>query len=153
MRGAKFCVKNEDIHQLLSNGVQFPKAMADDILAKNNISRAEAKSNADIDISPHNAGGNVIKIDAGDRANPTSLAANGDAGTQFQASIGAPVDGESRDPKAASLDVSLDASSGGNVSPHNAGVQHGGHLPATYGQTGSRVGEGPITSGASLVGP
>lgn len=32
------------------------------------------------------------------------------------------MDGESRDPKAASLDVSLDASSGGNV---NAGVQHG----------------------------
>lgn len=58
-------------------------------------------------------GGNVIKIDAGDRANPTSLAANGDAGTQFQASIGAPVDGESRDPKTASLDVLLDASSGG----------------------------------------
>ena len=71
-------------------------------------------------------GGNVIKIDAGDRANPTSLAANGDAGTQFQASIGAPVDGESRDPKAASLDVSLDASSGGNV---NAGVQHGEYPP------------------------
>lgn len=39
---------NEDIHQLLSNGVQFPKAMADDILAKNNISQAEAKSNRDI---------------------------------------------------------------------------------------------------------
>lgn len=39
---------NEDVHQLLSNGVQFPKAMADDILAKNNISQAEAKSNRDI---------------------------------------------------------------------------------------------------------
>lgn len=39
---------NEDVHQLLSNGVQFPKAMADDILAKNNISHAEAKSNRDI---------------------------------------------------------------------------------------------------------
>ena len=33
------------------------------------------------------------------------------------------------------------------------GRQRGGHLPATYGQTGSRVCEGPITSGASLVGP
>lgn len=32
------------------------------------------------------ANGHVIKIDAGDRANPTSLAANGDAGTQSQAS-------------------------------------------------------------------
>lgn len=31
--------------------------------------------------------GNVIKIDAGDRANPTSLATNGDAGTQSQASV------------------------------------------------------------------
>lgn len=31
--------------------------------------------------------GNVIKIDAGDRANPTSLATNGDAGTQSQASM------------------------------------------------------------------
>ena len=35
--------------------------------------------------------------------------------------------------------------------------QHGrstwGIPPATYGQTGSRVCEGPITSGASLVGP
>ena len=30
------------------------------------------------------ANGHVIKIDAGDRANPTSLAANGDAGTQSQ---------------------------------------------------------------------
>ena len=30
------------------------------------------------------ANGNVIKIDAGDRANPTSLATNGDAGTQSQ---------------------------------------------------------------------
>lgn len=39
---------NEDVHQLLSNGVQFPKAMADDILAKNNISQTEAKSNRDI---------------------------------------------------------------------------------------------------------
>lgn len=39
---------NEDVHQLLSNGVQFPKAMADDILVKNNISQAEAKSNRDI---------------------------------------------------------------------------------------------------------
>lgn len=39
---------NEDVHQLLSNGVQFPKAMTDDILAKNNISQAEAKSNRDI---------------------------------------------------------------------------------------------------------
>ena len=39
---------NEDVHQLLSNGVQVPKAMADDILAKNNISQAEAKSNRDI---------------------------------------------------------------------------------------------------------
>lgn len=39
---------NEDVHQLLSNGVQFPKAMADDILAKNNISQAESKSNRDI---------------------------------------------------------------------------------------------------------
>ena len=39
---------NEDVHQLLSNGVQFPKAMADDILAKNNISQAEAKSKRDI---------------------------------------------------------------------------------------------------------
>ena len=39
---------NEDVHQLLSNGVQFPKAMADDILAKNSISQAEAKSNRDI---------------------------------------------------------------------------------------------------------
>lgn len=39
---------NEDVHQFLSNGVQFPKAMADDILAKNNISQAEAKSNRDI---------------------------------------------------------------------------------------------------------
>lgn len=39
---------NEDVHQILSNGVQFPKAMADDILAKNNISQAEAKSNRDI---------------------------------------------------------------------------------------------------------
>lgn len=33
------------------------------------------------------ANGNVIKIDAGDRANPTSLATNGDAGTQSQASM------------------------------------------------------------------
>lgn len=33
------------------------------------------------------ANGNVIKIDAGDRANPTSLATNGDAGTQSQASV------------------------------------------------------------------
>ena len=33
------------------------------------------------------ADGNVIKIDAGDRANPTSLATNGDAGTQSQASV------------------------------------------------------------------
>ena len=48
LRRVKFCAKNEDIHQLLSNGVQFPKAMADDILAKNNISQAEAKSNRDI---------------------------------------------------------------------------------------------------------
>ena len=37
------------------------------------------------------AEGHVIKIDAGDRANPTSLATNGDAGTQSQASEGAPV--------------------------------------------------------------
>lgn len=33
------------------------------------------------------ANGNVIKIDAGDRANPTNLATNGDAGTQSQASV------------------------------------------------------------------
>ena len=33
------------------------------------------------------ANGNVIKIDAGDRANLTSLATNGDAGTQSQASM------------------------------------------------------------------
>ena len=33
------------------------------------------------------ANGHVIKIDAGDRANPTSLATNGDAGTQSQASV------------------------------------------------------------------
>ena len=33
------------------------------------------------------ANGNVIKIDAGDRANPTSLATNGDAGTQSQTSM------------------------------------------------------------------
>lgn len=33
------------------------------------------------------ANGNVIKIDAGDRANPTSLATNGDAGTRSQASV------------------------------------------------------------------
>lgn len=33
------------------------------------------------------ANGNVIKIDAGNRANPTSLATNGDAGTQSQASV------------------------------------------------------------------
>ena len=28
---------NEDIHQLLSNGLQLPEAMADDVLAKNSI--------------------------------------------------------------------------------------------------------------------
>ena len=50
LRGAKFCVKNEDIHQLLSNGVQFPKAMADDILAKHSIPQDEVESNADIDM-------------------------------------------------------------------------------------------------------
>lgn len=39
---------NEDIHQLLSKGVQFPQAMADDILAKNNIPQEEANRNRDI---------------------------------------------------------------------------------------------------------
>ena len=40
---------NEDIHQLLSKGVQFPQAMADDILAKNNIPQTtpEVKSETD----------------------------------------------------------------------------------------------------------
>lgn len=50
LHGVKFCVKNEDIHQLLSNGVQFPKAMADDILAKHSIPQDEVESNADIDM-------------------------------------------------------------------------------------------------------
>lgn len=49
LRRVKFCAKNEDIHQLLSNGVQFPKAMADDILAKHSIPQDEVESNADID--------------------------------------------------------------------------------------------------------
>lgn len=39
---------NEDIHQLLSNGVQFPKAMADDILARKSIPQEEAERNRDI---------------------------------------------------------------------------------------------------------
>ena len=30
-------INGEDIHQLLSKGVQFPQAMADDILARNSI--------------------------------------------------------------------------------------------------------------------
>lgn len=46
------------------------------------------------------ANGNVIKIDAGDRANPTSLATNGDAGTQSQASVDmAPAEGSLVGPK------------------------------------------------------
>lgn len=46
------------------------------------------------------ANGNVIKIDAGDRANPTSLATNGDAGTQSQASMDmAPAEGSLVGPK------------------------------------------------------
>ena len=32
-----FMINGEDIHQLLSKGVQFPQAMADDILARNSI--------------------------------------------------------------------------------------------------------------------
>lgn len=84
LHGAKFCVKNEDIHQLLSNGVQFPKAMADDILAKHSIPQDEVESNADIDMISSRRERKRYKIDAGDRANPTSLATNGDAGTQSQ---------------------------------------------------------------------
>ena len=36
---------NEDIHQLISKGVQFPQAMADDILARNSVPQAQVKRN------------------------------------------------------------------------------------------------------------
>ena len=36
---------NEHIHQLLSKGVQFPQAMADDILVKDRVSQSEVKRN------------------------------------------------------------------------------------------------------------
>lgn len=36
---------NEDIHQLLSKGVQFPQAMADDNLVRNSVPQAEVKRN------------------------------------------------------------------------------------------------------------
>ena len=36
---------NEHIHQLLSKGVQFPQAMADDILVKNSVPQEETERN------------------------------------------------------------------------------------------------------------
>jgi hypothetical protein len=43
---------NEDVHQLLSKGVQFPQAMADDILAKNSVPQfnAAVKSGQDVQL-------------------------------------------------------------------------------------------------------
>ena len=38
-------INGEDIHQLLSKGVQFPQAMADDILAWNSIDDSDRAVN------------------------------------------------------------------------------------------------------------